>query len=801
MSVGDKLNEAFCWLKEEFDELMTDLEVDKGELNVSDLCTKINNTWRSINGGEEESPLCADSQGGGRDKKRKERINHEELVPWSDLNYSLFHYVGIYKKVSEALLIDDEDFYFNFDADNVYVKRRFSPSLAFHPLICPIDAAYFNFLLFCISGGAPDKAKGGEANGGEAKWREVKWGEAKGDTSIGGASNWGTSIEGTSNWGTSFEGAPNWGSTAPPHRRRGSRAEITYAYSDDRAYKENFVVTQEAYAALSEEYTKVPGVQRCLERGAGAPFNFGPRGGAAVGTSGTSGTIGGGTGDTGHIGDAGGTSEGGTPPDRAAHTAAPLNREALNRTYAFSLESKTYMVHPEMNKKIKIVNGDISAVDSEAVVLFANHNYRFSKRVCDDLYSCTLMKLDEEERIEIKSKKSGEVCLTNSYDGIHKYILHVMLPKYNSKYILATHNTMNLCVQEILCVCVEKRVQSVSIPIVCFGLFFPTNIFLVSLMKSLRSLLLLPQFYNAIRSIVFVTNSNELYLLTLKYASVFFPRCREEMFLSANIAILGNKLGSIDVRNRGIRIFKTLRRVTRGALAAESLAAGSSAESLAAESAASFASSAASSSAASSASSSVIFNAADEEFLSLRAESEGHQHLYMLQEIKKREEGVLGNLQSCLRLSCIYNIKKKFAEFEEDSFLYEYGVDELGRKTVIINFFKFPRVYNYHSLFLFLLFHFNSFMRNHFVLLFVFSEGISGEITNVLSLFKDLFQLVSDFLHNLRVVYFFNYSLAFKLFICVLYPFIPAAIYDSIVYLNGAQELSKHFDVKKALRQ
>ncbi|GAB64795.1 hypothetical protein PCYB_032080 [Plasmodium cynomolgi strain B] len=412
------------------------------------------------------------------------------------------------------------------------------------------------------------------------------------------------------------------------------------------------------------------------------------------------------------------------------------------------------MVHPEMNRKIKFLNGEISLVDTDGIVLFANHNYRFTKTVCDNLYSSTLMKLEDEDRVEIKSKKSGEIYLTNSYDGIHKYVLHVMLPKYNSKYILATHNTMNLCVQEILCICVDKRIQSISIPLVSFGLFFPINIFLVSLLKSLRSLLLLPQFYNAIKSIVFVTNSNDLYLLTLKYASIFFPRCREETFLSANIAILGNKLGSIDVRNR-----------------------------------------------AASPASSAIFKETDTEFLSLKTESEGHKKLYKLQEINKREENMLANLECCLRLSCMYNIKKKYREFETDSFLYEYGIDEHGRKTMVVNFFKFPQSYNYHLLFLFLLFHFNSIMRNHFVLLFIFSENISTQITNVLSLFKDIFQLVTDFLHNLKVIYFFNYSLAFKLFIYVLYPFIPASIYSNIVYLNDAEELSKHFDVKKALRQ
>ncbi|EUD65204.1 hypothetical protein C922_04333 [Plasmodium inui San Antonio 1] len=781
MSVGDKLNEAFCWLKEEFDELLIDLEVEKSELNVSDLCTKINNTFRSINGEEDSLLCCTDDQPEGSNKT-KERIKHEELVPWSDLNYSLFHYVHIYKKISETLLIDEEEFCFNFDADDLYVKKRFSRSLAFHPLISPIDAAYFNFLLFCISGGSCDKvpgrgaSKGGDSKKGDFQHKDFKEEDFKREDFKGGDFK---------------EGNFKPEDRPPSHRRRGNRAEITYAYSDDHAYKNNFVVTKEDYAALSEVFTKVPNVQRWLEREEDALFNFGRRGGTNGGNP-----------NGGEPNDRSTNGRGGSPP-------ATLTREELNQTYAFSLKHKTYMVHPEMNSKITFLNGEISLVDTDAIVLFANHNYRFTKTVCDHLYSSTLMKLDEEDKMEIKSKKSGEAYLTNSYDGIHKYVLHVMLPKYNSKYILATNNTMNLCVQEILCVCVDKKIQSISIPIVCFSVFFPINIFLVSFLKSLRSLLLVPEFYNAIRSIVFVTNSNDLYLLSLKYASIFFPRCREEMFLSANIAILGNKYGSIDVRNRGIRIFRTLRRVTRGGRVhrrgrkrgkivnteggspdRDTPAPRPSAYAQWGPSSASSLSSACSASSAASSrcfTSSDIFNETDTEFLTLKTESEGHKNLYKLKEINKREDNMMANLESSLRLSSMYNIKNKYREFEVDPFIYEYGIDPLGRKTLIVNFFKFPQTYNYHLLFLFLLFHFNCFMRNHFVLLFIWSEGISTQITNVLSLFKDLFQIVKDFLHNLKVIYFFNYSLAFKIFICVLYPFIPASIYDNIVYLNDAE--------------
>ncbi|VWU53251.1 conserved protein, unknown function, partial [Hepatocystis sp. ex Piliocolobus tephrosceles] len=206
---------------------------------------------------------------------------------------------------------------------------------------------------------------------------------------------------------------------------------------------------------------------------------------------------------------------------------------------------------------------DITKINTQGIVLFANNNYKYSKNICENLYSSNLMKLDDYDKSEIRKKKSGEIYLTNSYDNIHKYILHIILPKYNSKFILATHNTMNLCIQEILYICYEKKIESLSIPIVFFNLFFPINIFLITLLKSLRSLLLVPQFSNTIKSIIFVTNSNDIYFLLLKYVTIFFPRYKHEMYLSTNVAVLGNKFGVIDVQNRSIPIIKSLRCLRR----------------------------------------------------------------------------------------------------------------------------------------------------------------------------------------------------------------------------------------------
>ncbi|CRG98203.1 conserved Plasmodium protein, unknown function [Plasmodium gallinaceum] len=791
MSISDKVNEAFCWLKEEFDEIINDIEFEKRETNLNEIYMKLNNKLKSINSIN------------SLDDNKKEYVEIMNITNWNNLNYCLFHYVNIYNKIHEKLFIEEDDFYYNFDEENFYVRKKFLVNLAFHPLIYTIDVAYFNFLFSFIS--------------------EIENNNDDNNNNIRSLNK--------------LEDMPN----ELISKKNKKKSKIVYIYNDDLKFKQNFIINNQSYSVLSKKYPINFEINKYLENSE-TLYNF----------------------DSKKDSDHENTEDENIEEKEEKKKKKPelnnkeinlynnnINKEVdvgsikknndnnrnkdytnLNKSHNFSLENKVYMIDKSINKKIKVYNGDITTINSQAIVLFANNNYKFSKDICENLFSSDLMKLEEEDKYEIKNKKSGEVYLTNSYDNIHKYILHVMLPKYNSKFILATHNTMNLCVQEILYTCYEKKIESLSIPIVSFNLFFPINIFLITLLKSIRSLIILPQFYNTIKTILFVTSSNDIYFLLLKYLSIFFPRCDQEKFLSTNIAILGNKLGSIDVENRSIRIFKSLRSIRKAKRKKKkkldkinednshydniiknksnlnskelnfvetksseennfsSSNYVSSNKSLTTEN--SFYSSSYYSS------SSEIFKEADAEFLNLKTENESYKNFFNLNQVNKNEDM---NLEYCLRLSYMYDKKEKFKELKNTYFIYEYGFDELGRNTIVINFFNFPLVYNYNLLFFYLIFFFNNFMKNHFVLLFIFSENISSNITNVLSLFKDIFQLIQEFLKNLKIIYFFNYSLMFKFFIYVLYPFIPSNIYQNIIYINDTIELSKYFDIKKALRK
>ncbi|VEV55527.1 conserved Plasmodium protein, unknown function [Plasmodium vinckei vinckei] len=813
MHVSDKLNEIFYWAKEELSEIINDIELEKGEEKIGEICKKIKNTIKIINDGNSLENI--------HNIERK-IIKNKNIINWNDLNFCLFYYINIYKKIYENLYIEEEDFFCKFDTYNYFVKKNFQINLIYHPLVYSIDSSYFNFLFSFIFDGYKKGNKNLCIDLGSRLCLEQNQDTKHGYSNFGGNSK-NNFISDQNVENQSYEEKikqPNddisvekWNikqsMLKKDQRKFSCKNKITYILNDDVEYKQNFIITNESYFKLSEIFTKNEYIYKYIENASDSLYNFGYKKGIANKNSEKI---------PQHSND-GENEDILNNSNNFFDTNKNIDNEGegyrktdIGEAYNYSIENKTYMIDKELNKKIKIYNGDIANVESHGIILYANNNYKYSKSICENLYSSNLMKLEEEEKYEIRTKKSGEVYLTNSYDNIHKYILHVMLPKYNSKFILATHNTMNLCVHEILYACFEKKIQSISIPIVCFNLFFPINIFLITLLKSLRSLLLIPQFYNTIKNIIFVTNSNDIYFFLLKYISIFFPRTEQERFLSTNIAIIGNKIGSIDVQNRNITIFKSLRKVRKRKRKNKiekqieydnqvdrNLFINNEAnkeEYIWDDSDEEFSSDDSNSSGSST---SEIFKEADTEFLNIKTQNESQKNFLKLTQINKSDENM--NLECYLRLSYNYNKKEKFEELKKMNFIYEYGIDELGRNIIIINFCNFPIIYNYNLLYFYLIYYFNTFMRNQFILLFIFSESILSNITNILSLFKDIFQVIQEFLKNIKIIYFFNYSFMFKFFIYVLYPFIPPDIYENIVYLNDDLELSKYFDVRKVLKR
>lgn len=89
MLVTSKLNEALCWLREEFHEILTDIDFEKSEFNLNELCKMINNKIKnSLNNINHMSSICDEKF--LEDKEKQECIVNKDIISWNNLNYSVF---------------------------------------------------------------------------------------------------------------------------------------------------------------------------------------------------------------------------------------------------------------------------------------------------------------------------------------------------------------------------------------------------------------------------------------------------------------------------------------------------------------------------------------------------------------------------------------------------------------------------------------------------------------------------------------------------------------------------------------
>lgn len=81
--------------------------------------------------------------------------------------------------------------------------------------------------------------------------------------------------------------------------------------------------------------------------------------------------------------------------------------------------------------EIKIIKGDITKLDTDAIVNAANKELRGGSGVCGAIFKASGHY--EELQRECYSKgpiKTGEAAITNGYDLKAKYIIHAVGPKY-----------------------------------------------------------------------------------------------------------------------------------------------------------------------------------------------------------------------------------------------------------------------------------------------------------------------------------------------------------------------------------
>jgi hypothetical protein len=100
---------------------------------------------------------------------------------------------------------------------------------------------------------------------------------------------------------------------------------------------------------------------------------------------------------------------------------------------------------PEINHKIILWSGDISALQVDAIVNSTNESMNESNPVSDRIFQRAGSELKEEINLDIRECRTGDVRVTQGHALPARYIIHTVGPKYNMKYQSASENTLHIC--------------------------------------------------------------------------------------------------------------------------------------------------------------------------------------------------------------------------------------------------------------------------------------------------------------------------------------------------------------------
>ncbi|KAL3279993.1 hypothetical protein HHI36_017499 [Cryptolaemus montrouzieri] len=100
---------------------------------------------------------------------------------------------------------------------------------------------------------------------------------------------------------------------------------------------------------------------------------------------------------------------------------------------------------PEINHKIILWNGDISALQVDAIVNSTNESMTDSNPISDRIFQRAGSELKEEINLDIRECRTGDVIVTQGHALPARYIIHTVGPKYNIKYQSASENTLHYC--------------------------------------------------------------------------------------------------------------------------------------------------------------------------------------------------------------------------------------------------------------------------------------------------------------------------------------------------------------------
>ncbi|XP_042859378.1 protein GDAP2 homolog [Penaeus japonicus] len=104
-----------------------------------------------------------------------------------------------------------------------------------------------------------------------------------------------------------------------------------------------------------------------------------------------------------------------------------------------------FRISKSLNNKICLWNGDITCLNAESIVHSTNESLNERSATSERLLYKAGSGLKYELAHNIKSCKTGEVCITDGYNLPARYVIHTVGPRYNIKYQTAAESALHYC--------------------------------------------------------------------------------------------------------------------------------------------------------------------------------------------------------------------------------------------------------------------------------------------------------------------------------------------------------------------
>lgn len=208
----------------------------------------------------------------------------------------------------------------------------------------------------------------------------------------------------------------------------------------------------------------------------------------------------------------------------------------------------------EINNKIALWEGDITKLIADLIVNPTNESLNDKNPLSERIHKSAGPLLKEECRTNLMSCRTGEAKVTKGYELPARYVAHTVGPRYNVKYKTAAESALYMCYRNVLGHAREHHLKSVGLSVIhTTKRGYPPEEGAHIGLRTVRRFI--ERNFDAFDAVVFVVEPIDEGTYK-RLLPLYFPRSKSEEQFACNLLPqdVGNEEGEPYIPDRQIRI-------------------------------------------------------------------------------------------------------------------------------------------------------------------------------------------------------------------------------------------------------